>query len=50
MEDFKYLGWKPYALKGINVHDIPGEHNSIFAPPNDKEFAEVLQKCLNNAR
>ncbi|TFF36839.1 non-ribosomal peptide synthetase [Mucilaginibacter psychrotolerans] len=49
IEDFKYLGWKPYALKGVHVHDIPGEHNTIFAPPNDKQFAEVLQKCLNEA-
>jgi amino acid adenylation domain-containing protein len=49
MEDFKYLGWKPYALKGVNVHDIPGEHNKIFAPPNDKVFAQILQDCLNKA-
>ncbi|GAB3932897.1 non-ribosomal peptide synthetase [Mucilaginibacter myungsuensis] len=49
MEDFKYLGWKKYALKGVNIHDIPGEHNFIFAPPNDKEFARVLQECLNKA-
>jgi amino acid adenylation domain-containing protein len=50
MEDFKYLGWKPYALKGVNVHDIPGEHNKIFAPPNDKVFARILQDCLNKAQ
>ncbi|OJW18055.1 amino acid adenylation domain-containing protein [Mucilaginibacter sp. 44-25] len=49
MNDFKYLGWKPFALKGVHVHDIPGEHNTIFAPPNDKEFAQVLQKCLDEA-
>ncbi|WP_121810359.1 non-ribosomal peptide synthetase [Mucilaginibacter kameinonensis] len=47
MEDFEFLGWKPFAIKGVNVHEIPGEHNTIFAPPNDKEFAEVLQKCLD---
>ncbi|UOE52123.1 amino acid adenylation domain-containing protein [Mucilaginibacter sp. SMC90] len=49
MEDFEFLGWKPFAQKGVNVHEIPGEHNTIFAPPNDKEFAEVLQKCLDRA-
>lgn len=49
MDDFEYLGWKPYALKGINIHEIPGEHNYIFAPPNDKEFAAILQQCLDNA-
>jgi len=47
MADFKYLGWRKFALKGVNVHDIPGEHNTIFAPPNDKEFAVVLQQCLD---
>lgn len=49
MDDFEYLGWKPYALKGINIHEIPGEHNYIFAPPNDEEFAAILQQCLDNA-
>jgi thioesterase domain-containing protein len=49
MSDSKFLGWKPFALKGVKVHDIPGEHNTIFAPPNDKQFAQVLQQCLNEA-
>lgn len=49
MDDFKYLGWKPFALGGVNIHEIPGEHNYIFAPPNDSEFARILQQCLNNA-
>ena len=49
MDDFEYLGWKPFALKGINIHEIPGEHNYIFAPPNDEEFAAILQQCLDNA-
>lgn len=49
MDDFEYLGWKPYALKGVNIHEIPGEHNFIFAPPNDKAFARILQDCLDKA-
>jgi amino acid adenylation domain-containing protein len=49
MDDFKYLGWIPYAKKGVNVYEIPGEHNTIFAPPNDKQFAKVLQECLDKA-
>lgn len=49
MDDFEYLGWRPYALKGINVHPIPGEHNSIFKAPNDKIFAKILQNCLDEA-
>lgn len=47
LDDFEFLGWKPFALKGVNVHRIPGEHNSIFKAPNDKIFAEVLQERLN---
>ncbi|MGI4751304.1 MAG: non-ribosomal peptide synthetase [Janthinobacterium lividum] len=47
MQDPHYLGWKKFALKGVQVHEIPGDHNYIFAPPNDKEFATVLQECLN---
>ena len=49
MDDYEFMGWKKFALKGVNVHDLPGEHNTIFAPPNDKEFAVVLQKCLDRA-
>ncbi|HZY39293.1 MAG TPA: amino acid adenylation domain-containing protein [Mucilaginibacter sp.] len=49
MDDFEHLGWKPYALKGVNIHPIPGEHNTIFKAPNDKAFANILQKCLDEA-
>lgn len=49
MEDPEYLGWTNYALKGVRVHEIPGDHNYIFSPPNDKEFASVLQECLNRS-
>lgn len=49
MDDFEYLGWKPYALNGITIHDIPGDHDSIFTPPNDRVFARLLQDCLDKA-
>jgi amino acid adenylation domain-containing protein len=49
MDDFEFLGWKPYALNGVNVHKIPGEHNTIFKAPNDKVFANILQQCLDEA-
>jgi len=45
--DKEFLGWRPLAGKGVNVHHIPGEHNTIFKAPNDKPFAEALQKCLD---
>ncbi|MDR3696850.1 amino acid adenylation domain-containing protein [Mucilaginibacter sp.] len=46
-EDNVNMGWKPYALKGVNIHIVPGEHNTIFKAPNDKKFAEILQQCLD---
>lgn len=48
-KDFKYLGWKKFAKKGVRIFDIPGEHNLIFAPPNDKEFGRKLQQALDEA-
>jgi amino acid adenylation domain-containing protein len=49
MDDFEYLGWQQYALKGVSVHKIPGEHNTIFKAPNDKIFASILQNCLDES-
>jgi len=49
LDDVEHMGWKPYALDGVNVHPIPGEHNTIFQAPNDKIFASILQKCLDEA-
>jgi len=47
MHDFEFLGWKPFALKGINIHQVPGEHAYIFDAPNDKNIAEILQRLLD---
>ncbi|MEB0262276.1 MULTISPECIES: hypothetical protein [unclassified Mucilaginibacter] len=47
LDDYVYMGWKPYALKGVNIHNVPGEHNTIFKEPNDKGFAHILQACLD---
>lgn len=39
-------GWDEY-VKEMVIHHIPGEHSTIFAPPNDELFARTLQKCLD---
>ncbi|GAB4025285.1 non-ribosomal peptide synthetase [Spirosoma gilvum] len=49
VDDSKYLGWKKYARKGVRVHSVPGDHQLMLLPPNDKAFAEALQKALDNA-
>lgn len=46
-KDFEFLGWKPFALKGIKIHEVPGDHMNLFTPPNDKEFARILQNVLD---
>jgi amino acid adenylation domain-containing protein len=43
----QYLGWKDIPLKGLHVHDIPGDHLNIFSPPNDREAAHIIQTVLN---
>ncbi|MCK8495658.1 amino acid adenylation domain-containing protein [Spirosoma sp. RP8] len=48
VDDNKFLGWKKYALKGVRVHEVPGDHQMMLLPPNDKVFAQVLQKALDN--
>ncbi len=49
IEEPSTYNWKKYAKKGVNIYDVPGEHSSIFAPPHDKEFAKILQNCLNKS-
>jgi amino acid adenylation domain-containing protein len=39
-------GWDKFVTEVIILH-IPGEHSTIFGPPNDKLFAQALQKCLD---
>lgn len=50
MDDYNFYGWRDFARKGVHVHDVPGEHSYIFAPPNDKEFAAKLQAVLDQRK
>ncbi len=47
IEDFDFLGWRPFAKKGVIVHEVPGDHLHLFDMPNGKEFAQILQSVLN---
>lgn len=49
VDDNKYLGWKKYALKGVRVHNVPGDHEKMLLPPNDMVFAQTLQRALDNS-
>ena len=41
------LGWKSFAENGIELHYVPGDHLSMFSPPNDMVLATTLQKVLD---
>ncbi|AWG22183.1 hypothetical protein FFWV33_12000 [Flavobacterium faecale] len=45
--DASHLGWKKAALKGVNIHNISGDHDCIVDPPNDKTLARMLQGLLD---
>ena len=47
LDDPVYLGWKPYALQGINIHEISGDHKSFLLAPNVQELSKVLGQILN---
>ena len=45
--DFKFLGWKKLARKGIRKHMLPGNHLDMFDSPNVEVYARNLQQVLN---
>jgi amino acid adenylation domain-containing protein len=47
IDDPIHLGWKKFAKKGVDVMNIPGDHITMLAHPNDIEFARILQETLN---
>jgi len=42
-----YLGWGPWAEEGIDVHEVPGSHVTMFRPPTIKALALALQAELD---
>ncbi len=50
VNDFKHLGWKKYAKKGVRVYDVPGDHKTMLLPPNARQFAIALQHALDNSK
>ncbi|GAB3924996.1 non-ribosomal peptide synthetase [Mucilaginibacter myungsuensis] len=47
VDDRKTLGWKPYALDGVQVHVVPGDHKEMFDESNAKVLADIFQKRLD---
>lgn len=42
-------GWGKVALKGVEVHEVPGDHISIFQQPKVQVLAETLKACIDKA-
>ncbi len=47
VDDFNYLGWKPYTSGDIIVHDVPGDHDDMILAENAPAFARILQKAID---
>jgi amino acid adenylation domain-containing protein len=47
VNDKEFLGWKKYASRGVEVHEVPGNHNSMLLPPNVKYLAKVMQDLID---
>ena len=50
IKDVNFLGWKPFIFGKIYILDVPGDHLSLFNPPNGKIFAKILQELLNKIK
>jgi thioesterase domain-containing protein len=41
-------GWSPYC-ESIEVHEMPGDHDSMVLEPNVRVMAERLRACIEAA-
>ncbi|MEZ4887302.1 MAG: amino acid adenylation domain-containing protein [Chitinophagales bacterium] len=48
VEDFEFLGWKSFAMGGVVVHEVEGNHLNLFDAPNGEIFARKLQGVLDS--
>jgi thioesterase domain-containing protein/acyl carrier protein len=44
------LGWSALARGGVDVHSVPGTHQSIVRPPHVHAVADRLRACVDPAR
>lgn len=43
-------GWSGLASKGLEIHDVTGNHFSLFEKPHVQVLAQQLKACLNQAQ
>src|SRR5262249_15855278 len=44
------LGWGKFARGGLTVHDMPGEHNTMFLEPHVQRLAALWKECAQRVR
>jgi aspartate racemase len=44
------LGWGKFADGGLELHDVPGDHGSMFREPHVQILAEKLRACLERTQ
>jgi thioesterase domain-containing protein len=44
------LGWGPVARRGLQVFEMPGEHDAMFLEPDVHRLGSILQQCLRRAQ
>jgi thioesterase domain-containing protein len=50
LEELDDLGWTGYALGGVDVHRVPGDHVSLIHEPAVGLVAEELRRCFARGR
>lgn len=43
------LGWKKFALGGLRIRPVAGDHKTFMLPPNNKDFAAALQSEIDHS-
>lgn len=41
------MGWGELAGGGLDIHDVPGNHDSMFREPHARVLAEKLRACID---
>ncbi|MBW4591328.1 MAG: non-ribosomal peptide synthetase, partial [Aetokthonos hydrillicola CCALA 1050] len=44
------LGWEKLAHEGVEIHSVPGNHQSIVSKPHVQVLAEQLRVCLEQSQ
>ncbi|HAX75864.1 MAG TPA: hypothetical protein DCY88_08510 [Cyanobacteria bacterium UBA11372] len=44
------MGWGELAGGGLDIHDVPGNHDSMFREPHARVLAEKLRACIDRVQ